>query len=228
MTWPFENDTSFIEKKIASRSFLRDRMRNLFVVTAIILTTVLFTGLFTLGAGITASTQRANYILSGGDGHARIIDMNDSEYATISSHSLIREIAYCRKLADSVDNGQLSKRETLFWYYDDVGMKYQFIEPTVGHKPVAENEVIADTTTLELLGVPEKVGAELSLELTIHGQKVTRNFILSGWWNSYPGVQYGTIVTSRAYMDAHEDELVNTFSQDHNCLLYTSDAADEL
>ena len=69
MTWPFENDTSFIEKKIASRSFLRDRMRNLFVVTAIILTTVLFTGLFTLGAGITASTQRANYILSGGDGH---------------------------------------------------------------------------------------------------------------------------------------------------------------
>ena len=216
MTWPFENDTSFIEKKIASRSFLRDRMRNLFVVTAIILTTVLFTGLFTLGAGITASTQRANYILSGGDGHARIIDMNDSEYATISSHPLIREIAYCRKLADSVDNGQLSKRETLFWYYDDVGMKYQFIEPTVGHKPVAENEVIADTTTLELLGVPEKVGAELSLELTIHGQKVTRNFILSGWWNSYPGVQYGTIVTSRAYMDAHEDELVNTFSQDHN------------
>lgn len=114
MTWPFENDTSFIEKKIASRSFLRDRMRNLFVVTAIILTTVLFTGLFTLGAGITASTQRANYILSGGDGHARIIDMNDSEYATISSHPLIREIAYCRKLADSVDNGQLSKRETLF------------------------------------------------------------------------------------------------------------------
>ena len=216
MTWPFENDTSFIEKKIASRSFLRDRMRNLFVVTAIILTTVLFTGLFTLGAGITASTQRANYILSGGDGHARIIDMNDSEYATISSHPLIREIAYCRKLADSVDNGQLSKRETLFWYYDDVGMKYQFIEPTVGHKPVAENEVIADTTTLELLGVPEKIGAELSLELTIHGQKVTRNFILSGWWNSYPGVQYGTIVTSRAYMDAHEDELVNTFSQDHN------------
>ena len=142
--------------------------------------------------------------------------MNDSEYSTISNHPLIREIAYCRQLADSVDNGQLSKRETLFWYYDDVGIKYQFIEPTVGHKPVAENEVIADTTTLELLGVPEKIGAELSLELTVHGQKVTRNFILSGWWNSYPGVQYGTIVASRAYMEAHEDELMNTFLQDHN------------
>jgi len=216
MTWPFENDTSFIEKKIAGRSFRCDRMRNIFIIMAIILTSILFTGLFTLGSGIAASTQRANYILSGGDGHARIIDMNDSEYSTISSHPLIREIAYCRKLADSVDNGQLSKRETLFWYYDDVGIKYQFIEPTVGHKPVAENEVIADTTTLQLLGVPEKIGAELSLELTVHGQKVTRNFILSGWWNSYPGVPYGTIVASRAYMEAHEDELVNTFLQDHN------------
>ena len=115
MTWPFENDTSFIEKKIAGRSFRCDRMRNIFIIMAIILTSILFTGLFTLGAGIAASTQRANYILSGGDGHARIIDMNDSEYSTISSHPLIREIAYCRKLADSVDNGQLSKRETLFW-----------------------------------------------------------------------------------------------------------------
>lgn len=114
---------------------------------------------------------------------------------------LIREIAYCRKLADSVITDNFSKRETLFWYYDDVGMKYQFIGLTVDYKPVAVvREVIADTTTLELLGAG-KVGAELSLELTIHGQKVTRNFILSGWWNSYPGVQYGTIVTSRAYMD---------------------------
>ena len=92
MTWPFENDTSFIEKKIAGRSFRCDRMRNIFIIMAIILTSILFTGLFTLGSGIAASTQRANYILSGGDGHARIIDMNDSEYSTISSHPLILPI----------------------------------------------------------------------------------------------------------------------------------------
>lgn len=215
MTWPF-NDTSALEKKLASKSFSGDKMRNLFVITAIILTTVLFTGLFTLGEGVTESTQRANYILSGGDGHARIIDMDESTYATICRHPLIREMAYCRKLADSVDNGQLSKRETFFWYYDDVAIKYLFLQPTAGHIPVAENEVMTDSKTLDLLGVPKKVGAVLSLELTVHGQRVTRNFILSGWWDSYPGVQYGTVVASRAYVDAHEAELKSTFPLDHN------------
>lgn len=216
MTWPFDNNTNAIEKKIARRSFQADRTRNIFAVIAIILTSILFTGLFTLGVGVTESTQRANLILSGGDGHARIVDMSEAEYSAISAHPLIQEIAYCRKLADSVDNGSLSKRDTVFWYYDDTGLKYMFIEPTGGHKPIAENEIITDTTTLELLGVPKKVGAELTLELTVHGQRVTRNFVLAGWWESQPGVQYGTIVASQAYMEAHADELTDTYRQDHN------------
>lgn len=214
MTWPFENDTSFIEKKIAGRSLRRDRMRNVFIVTAIILTTILFTGLFTLGAGITASTQRANMILSGGDGHA-IFNINQTEYNAICNHPLIQEIAYGRKLADSVDNASLSKWGTYFWFYDDVALKYKYMEPTGGHKPSAENEVIADTKTLELLGVPQEVGTELTLELTVHGQKVTRSFVLAGWWKSYPGIQYGTIVASQAYVDAHINELPDTIQSDH-------------
>lgn len=215
MTWPFENNTSAVEKKLAKRSFRADRMRNVIAVIAIALTTILFTSLFTLGVGIKGSTERANMILSGGDGHAQIIDLNQSEYDAISSHPLIWEIAYCRRLAESVDNEALSKRDMEFWYYDDVGMKYNFVEPTVGHKPEAENEIITDTNTLELLGVPKEVGAELTLELTVHGQKVTRDFVLAGYWESYPGIPYGTIVASKAYVEAHEEELKDTFKKDH-------------
>ncbi len=32
MTWPFENDTSDIEKKLAKRSLHRERQRNLFAI----------------------------------------------------------------------------------------------------------------------------------------------------------------------------------------------------
>lgn len=215
MIWPFENNTQVIEKKLARKSFRADKTRNIIAVFAIALTSVLFTGLFTLGTGMTESTLRENMILSGGDGHARIVNMNESEFDTISKHPLIQEIAYCRKLANSVDNESLSKRDVEFWYYDDIGLKYQFIEPTSGHKPEAENEIIVDTTTLELLGIPQKVGTQITLELTVHNQKVTRNFVLAGWWESYPGVQYGTIVASQAYVEAHTDELTDTFGQDY-------------
>ena len=83
MTWPFENDTRKIEKKLAKKSFQANRTRNIIAIISIILTTILFTGLFTLQRGLTESTERADMILSGGDGHARIIDLNQSEYDTI-------------------------------------------------------------------------------------------------------------------------------------------------
>lgn len=215
MIWPFENDTSAIEKKIAGKSFRADKSRNIIAVIAIVLTSILFTSLFTLGTGMTESMHRADMILSGGDGHARIQEMSDEEFEAISSHPLVREIAYCRKLADSVDNQSLSKREMEFWYYDDTGLKYNFIELSEGHKPEAENEIITDTETLELLGTPKEIGAEITLELTIHGKKTTRDFVLAGWWESYPGLQYGTIIASQAYVEAHADELKDTFREDH-------------
>lgn len=138
------------------------------------------------------------------------------DYSTISNHSLIGEIAYCRKLADSVDNAPLIKRQTDFWYYDDIGLDYKFIELSGGHKPKEENEIILDTETLELLDIPQKQGSILTLELTVNGKNVTRNFVLAGWWESYPGLPIGTIVASKAYVDAHLGELENTYYQNQS------------
>lgn len=203
-----------IIRKLAVRSFHAARTRNIIAIIAIALTALLFTSLFTMGSGMMKSMQRADMILSGGEGHARMNYMTESEYSAISSHPLIIEIAYCRKLADSVDNGSLIKRPTEFWYYDDLGLKYAFVEPTSGHKPQAENEIITDTKTLELLGVPQKPGTQIKLDFTVHNKKVTRDFVLAGWWKSYPGVQTGTILASQAYVKAHWEELKSTYRQD--------------
>lgn len=202
-------------RRLADSSFRAAQTRNIIAVIAIALTALLFTSLFTMGFGAVESMQRAAMIMTGGDGHASIKYVTDEEYDAVSGHPLIKEMAYCRILSDSVDNEALIKRHTEFWYYDDVGLKFTFAEPTGGHKPQTENEVIADTKTLELLGVPLKVGAPLTLELDIHGEKVTRDFILAGWWESDPGFNVGQIFASRAYVDARLEELRNTYYEDH-------------
>ena len=46
MTWPFENDTSAITKKLAKRSLQADKRRNIFLILTIILTTALLSGMF--------------------------------------------------------------------------------------------------------------------------------------------------------------------------------------
>lgn len=198
-------------RNLSDKSFKANRSRNAIAIIAIALTSVLFTTLFTMGIGTVESFQKATMRQAGGDGHAVLKYLSDDEFDHIKNHPLIKEIGYDRVLCDSVDNVEFLKRHTEFWYYDDVGLKLAFCEPTSGHKPVAENEVIADTKTLELLGVPLEVGAPLTLTLTVHGENVQRDFILSGWWESDPAFNVGRVVASRAYVDAHENELINTY-----------------
>ncbi|MFR8177917.1 MAG: hypothetical protein ACLVB5_12940 [Christensenellales bacterium] len=49
MTWPFENDTSAITKKLAKRSLHRERQRNLFAIIALVLTAFMITATFSIG-----------------------------------------------------------------------------------------------------------------------------------------------------------------------------------
>ena len=49
MTWPFENDTSNIEKKLAKRSLHHERQRNLFAIIALTLTAFMITATFSIG-----------------------------------------------------------------------------------------------------------------------------------------------------------------------------------
>ena len=210
----FQNNNSAVPKRLAQRSLHTDRRRNLITVIAIALTTLLFTSVLTMGSGSVESIQRATMAMVGGDGHASVKYVTDEEFKKIKRNPLVKEMAYCRMLCDSVDNSSLIKRHTEFWYYDNTGLKFGFAEPTGGHRPSAENEVIADTKTLELMGIPLKVGSPIKLELTVHGKQVQRDFVLAGWWKSDPGFNVGQIFASRAYVDAHIGELQNTYYQD--------------
>ena len=40
------------------------------------------------------------------------------------------------------------------WFMDDTALKFARYEPTTGHRPEAENEIMADTKTLDALGIP--------------------------------------------------------------------------
>ncbi|MEN6347938.1 MAG: ABC transporter permease [Syntrophomonas sp.] len=203
-------------RNLADKSFRANRTRNLIAIIAIALTAVLFTTLFTMGSGTVESLQRAAMRQAGGDGHAVLKYITDEEFSKVKDHPLIKEIAYNRMLCDGVENEEFLKRRAEFWYYDDVGLKLGFCEPTSGHKPQTGKEVIADTKTLQLLGVPLEIGAPLTLTLDIRGEEVRRNFVLAGWWESDPVFNVGQIFASQAYIDAHEDELQNTYKEDNS------------
>ncbi|MUG23042.1 FtsX-like permease family protein [Paenibacillus macerans] len=204
-------------RNLSGKSFKTNKTRNLIAVVAIALTAVLFTTLFTMALGAVENIQRATMRQVGGDGHGLLKYITDEQFDRVKNHPLIKEIAYGRLLSDKVTNKEFLKRHAEFWYYDDVALKLGFIELAGGHKPMAENEVIADSKTLQLLGVPLKPGAPVTLNLDIRGsgEVVQRNFVLSGWWESDPVFNVGQIFASRAYVDAHIAELKNTYKENH-------------
>lgn len=203
-------------KNLAHKSFLVNRTRNSIAVIAIALTTALFTSIFTMGMGTVESLQKAIMRQVGGDGHAVLKYITQEQFDKAKDNSSIKEIAFDMALCDDVENQRLRKRHTEFWYYDALGLKLAFVEPSQGRLPQKENEVIADSRTLELLGVPLKLGTTVSLELNIRDEIVTREFVLCGWWESDPAFNVGQIFASRAYVDAHGEELQCTFYDDNS------------
>lgn len=202
--------------RLAIRSFAANRSRNLIAVIAIALTAILFTSLFTVGIGTVETFQRQTIRQSGGDGHAALKYITDKQYNDIKDHPLIREISYNRIISESVDNPEFLKRRVEMFYMDDTAMKLGFCEPTTGRKPQAENELITDTKTLDLLGVPHEIGATVPLTYMVKGKQIQTNFVLSGYWESDPVVPVGLVIVSKAYVEAHSGELANTYRENHS------------
>ena len=50
--------------------------------------------------------------------------------------------------------------------------------------------------------------------MTVHGQQVSRDFILSGWWEADPVFNVSIMVVSRAYMEEHIEELYSSIDED--------------
>lgn len=200
-------------RQLSRRSFKANKSRNIIAVFAIALTAVLFTAIMTVGSGIAENFQRQTMRQAGGDGMGVLKYITDQEYDGIKGHPLIKEMSYNRLLCDRVDNEELIKRHGEFYYMDDVAMKLGFCEPTGGHKPAAENEIMMDTKAIQLFGAKQEVGAPITLTLNVHGKTVTRDFVLSGWWEADPVFNVSIMVASRAYVDAHKDELYNSYKE---------------
>lgn len=203
-------------RRLAGRSFRAGKTRNFIAAAAVALTTVLFTTLFTVGSGMVENIQKQNMRMAGGDGMGVLKYITEEEYGRVKDHELIEEITYNRMMCEAVENVELLKRHGELYYMDDAGIRLGFAEPVGGHKPEAANEIMMDTETIRLFGMEQKVGAPVTLELVVHGEKVERDFVLSGWWKADPAFNVSLMVTSRAYMEEHREELYNSYKQDAN------------
>ena len=213
----FQVDNKNAVRRLSDRSLKANASRNLIAVAAIALTTILFTVLFTVGSGMVENIQRQTMRQAGGDGMASLKYLTDEQFEAVKNHPLIDRISYNRIICEGVEGDALVKRHAEIYYMNDVGMELGFCVPTHGQKPEKENEIIMDTRAMKMLGLPEEIGTPVTFRLQLHnGTIVEREFVLSGWWEADPAFNMASImVVSKAYMDAHIDELYNSYRENH-------------
>lgn len=212
----FGNTKNHVIKKLAQKYFYARKSRNVIAVIAIILTSILFTTVFTLGSGLIDTIQDQNIRKAGGDGQAALSAISDDVFDAVKDNELIDRISYTKAVSYHLHNDGLKKWRAEMWYMDDTALEFSRYEPTTGHRPKTENEIMADTRTLEALGVPAQVGAAVSIEYEIKGQTYATDFILCGFWETDSLSSSGSLIVSKDFIDSHSDLLSYTYPEDND------------
>ena len=212
------------------RSFRASGKRNLIAATAIALTTILFTSLFTIALSINSSYQAYTFRQIGGYAHGTYKEVTDEQMEAIKSHRKVKEVGR-RITAGVMSEGNFSKIPAEISYMDSNQTKWSYIELEKGHEPEKKNEIIMDTKALEFLGISPVIGAKITLTYDLtdksqSGGKRTDTFVLSGWWKFDEISPVHFMNVSELYINKLEAEMKNeglrAFRTDLSVMLPTS------
>ncbi|MCI9532279.1 MAG: ABC transporter permease [Lachnospiraceae bacterium] len=150
-------------------------------VLAILLTTVLFTALFTIGGSLFGIYQDAAMRKIGSNSMAGVKFVQEGDYKKLSQDPAVTCARY-RVILGRAEGDGLEKLHTEVSYAAEGEAASMFCEPTVGRLPTGRQEAATSTLVLQALGVPCRIGEAVPLTIDIDGKKVQEKFILSGYW----------------------------------------------
>lgn len=173
MTWPFENDTSFVVNKLANRNMKADKRSRLLLIFTIALSVCMVFSIVLISAGLEEkykNTQRNKAQIG-------ILGITDEQSARLHQNEDVLWIGEYSAIG-------------LFYVEDKTitvayGNKDYFLhqeEKTLqGNTPQKENEIMLPQNYIDYLGKPYQTGDIISLDLTGTGREA--EYILSGILN---------------------------------------------
>ena len=173
-------------RKLSWRSLWASRKRNIIAITAIALTALLFTSLFTIVMSMNSSYEMYTFRQVGGYCHGTFKEVTEEQIKKISAHSNVKAVGK-RINIGYMDSGIFAKAPAEVSFMDDNCTEWSFAAPTVGQEPQGKNEITMDTYALKLLGAAPELGADIELTYTVGSLSATPyektdTFTLVGWW----------------------------------------------
>ena len=186
-------------RRLSARSLKNSKTRNIIAVVAIILTTVLFTSVFSVGMSAIDSMQQATMRQVGTSAHGGFKFLTWQQYEKLLEDPKIKDISY-NIIIGFAENEALNKTYTEIRYTEEKSAKWGFCEPTTGTLPVKKMDVATSTKVLDALGLPHELGVQVPLQFTANGKKYTAKATLKR--EKFPTRNYDGINFSGGVYDA--------------------------
>lgn len=194
-------------RNLSIKSMKAARARNLVAIIAIMLTSILFTTVFTIAMSINDSFQQANFRQVGGYAHGGFKYLSEEQYDEIENDPLIKEHSL-RIFVGMPKEAPFNKSHVELSYCDGNAAKWMYLDPVEGSFPVeGTNEAATDTRVLALLGVEPKLGAEFTMTFMVDGTETTQSFVLCGWWEYDPAITASHVLLPKSSVEGIFEEL---------------------
>ncbi|CDM67569.1 hypothetical protein CM240_0402 [Clostridium bornimense] len=186
----FENNNKEVIKRITKRSLKSNKVRNIFTILAIVLTTFMISSVFSIGISFLKNYKTMNLRLQGNKATTFLEKPTESQINKIKSLKLHDSIGYEINVGKVVlDSLTKNKTSILIRYSDEEDYEKQMkpcISDIEGKYPEKENEVMASKKALKFLGKGNaKIGDKIKVPCNINGEVVNNEFVLSGYYTTY-------------------------------------------
>lgn len=166
-----------ILQTLTNSSFRQNRGRNVVAVLAVVLTTMMFTALFTLAQSMGRNMTEMYLRQSGTKAHAGTKQITDEQITQLAAHPDIVHFGKSIVLG-TAKNPCLAGRQVELRYGSDQYARDVFAYPTTGRMPEQRDEIALDTQVLARLDIALELGQSVTLEW----ENGTDTFTLCGWW----------------------------------------------
>lgn len=202
-------------RNLAIRTIRANKKKNRGLIVAVMLTTILFTALFSIGVSLVKTTQRTTMRQVGGESMAGLKYCLRQDYEKLSGDPKVKNISY-RIFVGSLENPELNDLSTEVYYATDDNAKEIFAFPSAGHMPEREDDIALSSLVLEKMGIPKELGQTVSLIITTGEQTYQEDFRLCGFWEGDSVSMAQMCYVSKAYQDIVAPQPVQEYSGDTN------------
>jgi putative ABC transport system permease protein len=201
--------------KVKNKTYIRRLSKNILnankgrrkiLLLAIVLTSILFTSLFSVALGLGKSMETQTMKTIGTKSHGSFKDISAEDIKILTKDKDIKEFSVREKVG-TLDDEKVTAELS---YMDKKGFEWSLMEKVKGKFPEKENQVFIDIATAKKLGYKGEIGEEIEVPFNIEKpytgetiEKKNGTFIISGTFQNPidSNVGIGQIYLAKAYVD---------------------------